>query len=258
MQHLRERRAVGEGFFDEVEEARVVEEHLREHLLEHVHADRQVGEGLDDVAVDALDTLRQPERRGVEGRVEGRGAQGRGGRGGGNGVRREAGRGCCTLVIRPSQCVDEFGTRRMLHEELVFVERDLTRLEAEAAAPPSHSNPPTTSDAPVREVVTLSTVAGKLNHSHASSMPDALLAALTSTARILVADFHGVGFALPSTRELEQAALKSAAFQRLSAGEAGDGTGGRGMPHAKRCAKTLAAYDGLVEQAGQLRAAAHG
>ena len=79
-----------------------------------------------------------------------------------------------------------------------------------------------------------------------------------SPARILVADLHGVGVALPSTRELEQAALQSAAFQRLSAGEPGDGTGGRGLPHARRCAKTLAAYDNLVAQARQLRVAARG
>mmetsp|Transcript_8126 Transcript_8126/g.21383 ORF Transcript_8126/g.21383 Transcript_8126/m.21383 type:complete len:216 (-) Transcript_8126:1482-2129(-) len=54
---LRKGCAVGEHLLHEVEEARVVEQHLREHLLEHIHADGQVGERLDHVPVDALDAL---------------------------------------------------------------------------------------------------------------------------------------------------------------------------------------------------------
>mmetsp|Transcript_38370 Transcript_38370/g.120839 ORF Transcript_38370/g.120839 Transcript_38370/m.120839 type:complete len:749 (-) Transcript_38370:78-2324(-) len=52
---LREGRPVREGLLDEVEEARVVEQELGEHLLEDVHPELEVGEGLDHVAVDRLD-----------------------------------------------------------------------------------------------------------------------------------------------------------------------------------------------------------
>merc|ERR1719424_879250 len=52
---LREGRPVREGLLDEVEEARVVEQEPGEHLLEDVHPELEVGEGLDHVAVDRLD-----------------------------------------------------------------------------------------------------------------------------------------------------------------------------------------------------------
>ena len=52
---LGEGRTVGVGLLDQVEEARVVEQQLGEHLLEDVHAELEVGEALHDVAVDRLD-----------------------------------------------------------------------------------------------------------------------------------------------------------------------------------------------------------
>lgn len=194
-------------------------------------------------------------------RLRGIGKSGGGGRGrrtdSGGDAKRGARRGCCSLLLRPAKCVDEFGTRRMLHEEMLFVERDLSRLESEAATMPAPSTRPTpnqtgeSAELPPwlepRGIVHIASAVplSATRNGTASMQSSALLSALRHEARVLVADLRGSAIELPSTRALERAARSTTTFKVLHDGLEGHS----GMPHAKGCLKSLASYDGLVDQA---------
>ena len=133
----------------------------------------------------------------------------------------------------------------MLHEELLLVERDLSHLELEAANASGAVG--------ARDVVALRSVRGLPHAANASTERPrasvaALLKALTSPARVVVADLSETVFELPTSRELERAAETSPAFASLSLGAAAEGGQMPGLPHARGCLKALASYDELVAQ----------
>ncbi|KAL1508393.1 hypothetical protein AB1Y20_004503 [Prymnesium parvum] len=166
--------------------------------------------------------------------------------------RRGIRRGCCALVPRASKCVDEFGTRRMLHEELILLERDLSRLKEEselagesirwststAASSSSHHESQ-------EEVIRMSSIEESIHTLKATSAPRSsiLVKALRSSARILTIDVREYNATLPYTHELQKIALNSEFFKRLAFQGSKNS---RGLPHAVGCVQALAGYDALV------------
>lgn len=55
--HLCKRSSFGEHLLNQVKESSVIKQHLRQHLLENVHPDSQIGERLHHVSVNALNAL---------------------------------------------------------------------------------------------------------------------------------------------------------------------------------------------------------
>ena len=180
--------------------------------------------------------------------------------------------GCCNLV--PLKCIDEFGTRRMLHDELILLERDFAHLQAEAAQAPhtkdaaaasiataastaatrteTSTNTTDTTDTTddafdeadgadlaainQRFVVAIAPLAG-----NATLGVDVLLRALLGANRVAVADLHGIVNPLdvmPPARALARAARKASAFIELS----------RRLTHARGCVKALGGADELVAE----------